>query len=89
MVLTLDRYVSHLQGAVLQVFDDHNTLIVKEEGGISKPCQECDKDMPLSNYYHHHNFLNYTRKGINMIDHFSLMIIPHLWYISHNNQTYL
>ena len=75
MVLTLDGYVSHLQGDALKIFSDYKILIMKEKGDTYQVCQAYDKDVSLSNKRHHHHFLNGTMIAVNMVDQFARIIV--------------
>ena len=75
MVLTIDGYGSHLQGDALKIFADQNILIVKEEVDTSQLCQSYDKDVSLSEKWHHHHFLNGISMAVNVVYQYALIIV--------------
>ena len=42
IAITLDGFVSHLEGDDLKLFADHKIFIMKEEGDTPQVCQDYD-----------------------------------------------
>ena len=75
MFLNLDEYGYHMQGDALKIFADQNILIVKEEVDTSQVCQSYDKDVSLSEKWHHHHFLNGISMAVNVVYQYALIIV--------------
>ena len=48
IAITLDGFVSHLEGDDLKLFADHKIFIMKEEGDTPQVCQDYDNEVAKS-----------------------------------------
>ena len=75
MAITLDGFVSHLEGDALKVFADHKIFIVKEEGDTSHVCQAYENEVAKSDKRHHCDFLSGIRCDMPCIYQWTLVIV--------------
>ena len=73
MAITLDYSGYYLEGDALDVFADHNILIVKEEVDTSKVCQANDNEIDKINKCRHRDFLNTIQCDMPCIDLWTLI----------------